>query len=139
GENSPNQQTLGTEVTGTVTEQPRDDGRALVTIDMQTTNAMSLIVQGPDLTRSPSVGYQAPELVDGVNQAALGDAHLHLVFVNSAPGASLPDLNQLVMAPQPGQELLDLQFKYDGHGTWRDNGNVPVHIMAFTNEPFRLM
>jgi hypothetical protein len=134
-ESTGGKQTLGTQINGDISEQPRDDGRALVTVDMHIANAMSFIGRGPDLQQPAIIGYQPTELLDGSNRPALGNALLHLVFINSAPGAPMPDLVQLITAPQPGQQLLDMQFQYDGNGSWRGDGYVPVHISASENGP----
>jgi hypothetical protein len=91
---------LGTTVSGTVLERPLADGSALVTVDLQTKNAlgwaMNLDPTGPisQFNNNPLLfGYRAQDLI--ANPAltpALGDVHFHVEFVNTAPGAALPDL-----------------------------------------------
>jgi len=129
------QRSLGTQVSGNVSEQLREDGRTLVTVDLNTTNAVSFVARGPRWDQPIVMGYQPLELMDERSKPALGIAHLHLVFVNGAFGAKLPDLNQLILAPEKGQELLDLRFQYDGDGSLRENGDAPVHISVSSNDP----
>ena len=40
----------------------------------------------------------------------LGQSHLRVRFINTAPGAPLPDLLQLLFFPEPGQETLSISF-----------------------------
>lgn len=134
--NSGGQRDLGTQVNGTVTEQKLPDGRARVTVDLIADNAMSFAVNGPTLTTVPMFGYNVPELLDPNHAPSFGHSHLRLVFINQAPGMLLPDLNQLITAPQPGQELLELEFKYDGHGALRDQPATLAHVNVHANLPF---
>ena len=85
---------LGTTVSGTVLERPLADGRALVTVDVQTTNALGWAL-GPDnqLNTGPTLfGSRVLNIVNEGAKPALGDSHFHAVFTNTAPGAPLPDL-----------------------------------------------
>ncbi len=50
-------------------------------------------------------GHRATDILDGAD-AALGDGVFHVKFINSMPGAPLPDLIQLFVSPEPGQEFL---------------------------------
>jgi hypothetical protein len=47
---------------------------------------------------------------------AFGDSHLGVKFINTAPGAPLPDLLQLVFGPEPGHELLQIKFHASAEG-----------------------
>ena len=47
-------------------------------------------------------------MIDGT--PALGSSLLKVTLINLAPGAPLPDLIQLVAAPEPGQELLAMSI-----------------------------
>lgn len=127
---------LGTQVTGTINENPMEDGRALVTVDLHTTNAMSFMVQGPQLANAPIFGSTPQQLLDESHRATVGDAHIHLVFVNNAVGAPLPDLVQLVMAPQPGQQLVDMRIHYDGNGQVFAPDGPMGHVSVGPDGPF---
>jgi hypothetical protein len=84
---------LGTTVAGSVRERPMADGRALVTVDLQTKNALGWAIQNPvDFNADPLVfGSRVLDVVAG-KTPALGDSHFHVAFTNSAPAAPLPDL-----------------------------------------------
>ncbi len=86
---------LGTQVSGTVSEQPQADGTALVTVTVHTRNALCWVVDNTANTegfRGPLLfGFRAPEVLAGA-QPALGTSNMKVVFTNSAPGAPLPDL-----------------------------------------------
>jgi len=136
---SGNQRSLGTQVNGTISEQLREDGRSLVLVDLHTTNAASFAIRGPQWGVAPAaMGYEPSELKDDQSKPALGTAHLHLAFINDAFGGRLPDLNQLLVAPRKGQELVDFRFDYDGHGTMRENEGLPVHIWVAQDSPMMM-
>jgi|ERR1051326_4648179 hypothetical protein len=84
---------LGTTVSGSVQERPLADGRALVTVDLHTENAMGWAIQDPtDFNADPLVfGARVLDVANG-KTPALGHSHFHAVFVNTAPAAKLPDL-----------------------------------------------
>jgi hypothetical protein len=91
---------LGTTVSGTVLERPLADGRALVTVNLHTSNALGWAI---NLDPSGSVsqfnsnpllfGFRAQDLIaDPTLTPALGDVHFRVVFTIPSPGAPLPDL-----------------------------------------------
>jgi len=84
---------LGTTVSGSVQERPLADGRALVTVDLQTNNALGWAIQNPvHVNGDPLVfGSRVLDVVAGATPA-LGNSHFRTVFTNTAPGAPLPDL-----------------------------------------------
>jgi len=86
---------LGTTVAGTVMERALADGHALVTVDLHTRNAMGWALNTTptsDINLDPlAFGARVLDIVGGA-APALGDVHFHVEFVNSAPGAPLPDL-----------------------------------------------
>src|SRR6266478_6596434 len=51
--------------------------------------------------------------------------YCQLVFINTSPGAMLPDLMQLVFLPVPGQELRMVTFRAQANGTLRAAFGVP--------------
>jgi len=85
---------LGTTVSGSVQERRLADGTALVSVDLQTQNALGWAVQNPtnDTNTDPlAFGSRAPDVLSGA-VPALGQSQVHVQFVNTAPGAPLPDL-----------------------------------------------
>lgn len=98
---------FGTQISGTVTEKPRADGRAEVTVRLQTRNALVWVIDGcDDFATNPLLfGNRAQDVLSASAQPALGDVSLQVRFVNTAPGAALPDLVQLFFATQPDQEF----------------------------------
>lgn len=109
---------FGTEFSGSVTERPLEDGRAEVRVILRTTNALVWVMDEDCDVESPLLfGHRAPEVLDGV-EAALGQSHLQVVFINTAPGADLPDLIQLVFCPEenPDQELLFIAIRATADG-----------------------
>ncbi len=93
-------------ISGTVTERPLPDGKAEVTVLLHTKNAnvwvIELDLSGDVLAQiagKPTLfGHRPADVLAGEEQA-LGDAFLHVVFINSAPGAPLPDLLQINGTP----------------------------------------
>src|SRR5262245_37928822 len=88
---------LGTTISGSVTERPLDDGRAEVTVIVHTTNALawaSSTAPNPDPNQNPMLfGYKAAEIAtDPSKEPALGESHLKVVVKNAAPRADVPAL-----------------------------------------------
>src|SRR5437588_3883075 len=86
---------FGTTFGGTVTERRLADGRAEVTVVLRTTDALTYVVNGFDFAGGPLLfgGRPAPGGIQGT--VALADCELRVTFINTAPGAALPDLIQL--------------------------------------------
>ena len=111
---------FGTAINGTIIERPLADGRALVEVLLRTNNALTWVVDDPglatgDFTGPLLFGHRAPEVVAGA-EPALGRSHTQLKFINTAPGADLPDLIQLLIFPEDGQELLSLKSNNQAKG-----------------------
>lgn len=100
---------------GEVLEQPLADGRALVEVILRTDNALTWVVDGFDFNGPLLFGNRAPEVVTGA-ESGLGSSHLRVKFINTAPGADLPDLIQLFFFPEERQELLSLQSNNQAKG-----------------------
>lgn len=94
---------LGTTTEGSITERPLPDGRAEVSVRLHTKNALVWVV-GREILPSglgPAFrlfGHTAQEVEAG-DSPALADAEFRLVFINTAPGAPLPDLTQFWFDP----------------------------------------
>ncbi len=114
---------FGTKLSGSVSERTLTDGRAEVSILVRAKRAngwvIALDVTGDILFQiadGPTLFGHRPEDVALGAEAALGDSFIHLVMINGAPGAALPDIQQLFNAPGPGQEVKSLRF------LWRASG-----------------
>ena len=122
---------LGTQVDGTVSERPLEDGRAEVTVILHTTDALTWVMPLPasDFATDPLVfGYRGTDLLANPSLTpALSSSDSRVVFKNTAPGAPLPDLIVAFILGQglPGQELVSLSFYYDGTGLLRALAGVP--------------
>lgn len=124
---------LGTTTSGTVTEHLRDDGRAEVSVRLYTKNALIWVASGGDgirgtcnFTTDPLLfGYRVNDVLRG-EDPALGESFLQVKFINTASGAPLPDLLQLIYAPEPGQEPPSfISLTARAEGTLRGNFGVP--------------
>lgn len=125
---------LGTTMDGNVIERPLNDGRAEVTVQLHTKNANTWAIKfDPNkpfdaydlgtyqfLTADLLFGHRPIDIGPG-KEAALGDSYLKLVFINTAPGAPLPDFVQIAFGhPDAGQELKSLEFTAQASGTLRE-------------------
>ncbi len=121
---------FGTTTSGTITERPLPDGRAEVDVRLHTENALTWVIAcGPqlacDFATDPLLfGHRAPDVLNG-QDAALGSSFMELRFINTAPGAPLPDLEQFLHQPLPGQELEFVAFIAHATGTLRAAFGVP--------------
>lgn len=111
---------LGTQTSGSITERPLADGRAEVRVVLHTRNALTWVIDGCEsfATNALLFGNRVPDVRSGA-KPALCDAEFRLVFINTAPGALLPDIEQLGMAPEPGQELRSLAIGCNATGDLR--------------------
>jgi len=122
---------LDTRVDGTVSERPLADGRAMVTVIVHTTNALTWVIALPanDFASDPPLfGYRGTDLLaDPSLTPALSRAEMKVSFTNTAPGAPLPDLvNAFILGNAlPGQELRTLGFNSSGDGPLRVAAGVP--------------
>lgn len=109
---------FGTSFSGTVIERPLADGRAHVKVVLHTGNALTWVVDDPTLSdfNGPLLfGNRAPEVVAGA-EPALGSSSMELEFINTAPGADLPDVMQLLFFPEVGQQTLALRINNKAKG-----------------------
>lgn len=120
-------------ITGTVTERRLKDGRAEVTVLLHTKNANVWVVEldlAGDVSdqianKATLFGHRPVDVLNGEGQA-LADTFLHVVFINTAPGAPLPDLIRFVVgATEPGQELKFLSFSAHAQGPLTTEFGVP--------------
>ncbi|UJS17101.1 MAG: hypothetical protein L3J17_14480 [Candidatus Jettenia sp.] len=120
-------------ITGTVTERRLKDGRAEVTVLLHTKNANAWVVEldlsgdVPDqiANKATLFGHRPADILNGEGQA-LADTFLHVVFINTAPGAPLPDLIRFAVgATELGQELKFLSFIAHAKGPLTVEFGVP--------------
>ena len=62
-------------------------------------------------------------------QPALGDCTMDFVFTNSAPGLPIPDFEQLLFAPETGQNILSVIFEGTASGQFASGGTGKVHVI----------
>jgi hypothetical protein len=125
---------LGTTFSGNVSERPLADGRALITVNLQTDNALTWVVPfDPSSTQNQwrdnelLFGVRASDVINGA-VPSLGSSKLTLEFTNPAPGFPLPDFNQLLFAPDPGQELRSVHFEAIADGFYPDGSKGKLHV-----------
>ena len=115
---------LPTTFDGTIIERPLKDGTAEIELILHTSNALTWVTQGADFVSGPVLFGQrwstsgtcgAPSTA-GLTNPALGDIHLHMVFTNPSPGYPLPDLEQLLGFPKPGQAVTSLKWTVKATG-----------------------
>lgn len=115
------------EISGTVSERPLPDGRAEVTVLLRTKHANVWVIElAGDPPNNPTLfGHRPGEVVNGAGQA-FGDSVLHVVFINTAPGAPLPDLVRFNIGDlEPGQELKFIGFTMTATGPLTSAFGVP--------------
>src|SRR5262249_17393544 len=113
---------FGTRFRGTVSERRLADGRAEVTVVLQTTSALTYVLRGTDIDYATApLLFGARPTPNGLQgRPALANCELRLVFINTAPGAPLPDLIQLVNDPAAGQEVRAVGFRAVANGRFPD-------------------
>jgi hypothetical protein len=90
---------LGTTITGSINERPLAVGRAQVAVTLRTKKALVWVSDISETFPGPLLfGHRVDEVLAGASPA-LAECTLYVVFINTAPGAPLPDLIQLVFAP----------------------------------------
>lgn len=117
-------QSIGTKFTGTVTEKAMADGRAKVTVVLNTKKALVWVEDSPDFSGPLLFGNKAPEVLAGA-RANTCSSSFRVTFINTAPGAPLPDLIQLAVVPEPGQEILSIAANCNAKGQLHAAYGVP--------------
>lgn len=99
---------FGTSFSGTVRERPLLDGSAEVQVILRTKNALTWAVQPNDddgFNGALAFGHRAPDVLNDGAEPTLCDSHYQIRLINTAPGAPLPDLLQVLVAPEDNQEI----------------------------------
>lgn len=121
---------LGTTFDGHIRELPLKDGRAECRVNLQTRNALcwANACGDPcdfDFANGPMLfGARSTEVLAGMD-ATLGEINITLLFINTAPGAPMPDIMQILYAPEEGQELLWFALSATANGPLREAYGVP--------------
>ncbi len=113
---------LGTICTGSASERPLQDGRAEVSVVVHARNALTWAVNpAVDFMTDPLVfGCRWTDLIGTSDRSflALADCAFKITFINTAPGAPLPDLAELFTCRSPG-DLLSLSLTAQAQGPLR--------------------
>src|SRR5262249_27682694 len=134
---------LGTAVSGTVTECARADGTALISVDLTTENALGFAQSIPALSanhfnflQTPTTfGAKAQDVVAGA-APALGSVQFHTTFVIQQPGDPLPDIRIAFQDNRPDVRPITLDFTSTTVGTRPDGtgASLRIHQVGATNE-----
>ena len=88
-----------TSFSGAITETTLADGRVLDTIHLVTNNAIAYVVDASNFPcpggfiACPTIlGYNFPELANGIGSPVLANSVMDVTLINTGPGAPIPDL-----------------------------------------------
>jgi hypothetical protein len=139
---------LGTDVSGTVTECARADGTALISVDLHTENALGFAQSIQDLEnnhfnflQTPTIfGAKAQDVVAGADPA-LGSADFRTTFVIPHPGDPLPNIRIAFQDNKPDVRPITLDFSSTTGGTLPDGTGASMRIqqVAATDEDGNLI
>ncbi len=118
---------LGTVVTGTIKETALEDGRALVQLNLRAKDALFWVNQFQfvfDAWDPMYFGARPQEVLAGADPA-LGNVNMMVEFINTAPGAPIPDIVQLTFFPEPEQEIVTMRITSLAHGVLREASGYP--------------
>jgi len=134
---------LGTTVSGTVTECARDDGTAMISVDLHTEHALGFAQSIQDLEhnhldflKTPTIfGAKAQDVVAGADPA-LGSAEFRTTFVLGHSGDPLPDIRLAFPDNSPDVRPITLDFSSTTVGTLPDGtgARLRIHQVGATNE-----
>jgi hypothetical protein len=126
---------LGTSFSGSITERTVADGSVIITVHLHTSNALVYVIPFDPTSSDNQFGNN--ELIFGSRvadvqagaQPALGDSTLDIQFTNTAPGLPIPDLEQLLFAAGPGQNILSVVFQGSASGLLANGTSAKVHVI----------
>ena len=134
---------LGTTVDGSIHEIPQSDGSAIVKVVLQTRNAMAFAVAGFDFNGPLLFGNRVAEILGGATPS-VGSCTLTVTFHNSAPGADLPDLGDLLSCRFADLIFISFVGQSDGLLANGHSGRLEVtqkgllHVYAHANPNSRV-
>ena len=121
---------LGTEISGDVTERLLPDGRALIHLNVRAKNILAWVIDVQDFFLDPLVfGTRVVDVLNGA-EPSLGRFTLEAEFTIAEPGAPIPDLFQLYFAPEPGQEVLRIALNMTATGILHEGSGYPAGTRA---------
>lgn len=122
---------VGTTMEGTVIERKLKDGTVEVRVVLHTRNALTWVHPAVNYACDPATdpllfGRRAPEVLAG-GVPSLTDLSFDLVFLNTGPGAPLPDLMELffVFGTPDLRQMQFLAIRAQGEGQLRAAFGVP--------------
>lgn len=132
---------LGTTMSGKLIEKALPNGRARVQVVLKTKKALTFVADGLDFGGPLVFGYRPAEVLAGATPA-LCNGSFGLTFINTAPGAPMPDFMQLAFAPEPGQEILSIKVGCVAKGALRalsgwpegTRGQTGIHQVALIKQ-----
>jgi hypothetical protein len=116
---------LGTAMSGSIDETAQSDGTAIVRVVLHTQNALAFAVKGFDFNGPLLFGNRVAEIVAGA-QASVGSCTFKLTFRNSAPGAQLPDVEELLFCRF--NDLISISFAGQADGLLSDGRSGQLQI-----------
>jgi len=127
---------LGTTFSGSVSERTVQDGSVIITVHLHTSNALVYVIpfdpanpgSNPFGDNALLFGARVADVQAGA-QPALGDSTLDIQFTNTAPGLPIPDLEQLLFAAGPGQNILSVVFEGSASGLLANGSSAKVHVI----------
>ena len=127
---------LGTTVTGSVTETRLADGTYEVTVSVSAQNALAWACDAPDIFNNPTIfgSRGATLLCNPSAPTALVSSQLKVTFITTAAGAPIPDLT----GPTP-YNLKSLKFSGNGPGPVPGGGTARLSVIqsGILNTPFK--
>ena len=127
---------LGTTVTGSVTETRLADGTYEVTVSVSAQNALAWACDAPDIFNNPTIfGLRGATLLSNPSApTALVNSQLKVTFITTAAGAPIPDLT----GPTP-YNLKSLKFSGNGPGPVPGGGTAKLTVIqsGILNTPFK--
>jgi hypothetical protein len=126
---------LGTAVSGTVTECARADGTAMISVDLNTENALGFAQSIQALSdnhfnflQTPTIfGAKAQDVVAGA-APALGSVQFQTTFVIEQPGDPLPDIRIAFQDNRPDVRPITLDFRSTTVGTRPDGTGASLIV-----------
>jgi hypothetical protein len=116
---------LGTEISGTVSERPLTDGSALLEINIHARNVLAWVTRVEDYYLDPLIfGYRVEDVLAGAPPSR-GHFFMSLRFINPQQNAPIPDLFQLLLFPEPGQEILHATVNMAATGVLHEGSGYP--------------
>lgn len=115
---------LGTKTSGYIVERSLSDGRANVHVVLRTKNALTWVEAGADFSGPLLFGNKVVDVLAGA-PPALCLSIWDIRFINTAPGAPMPDMMQLIFAPESGQEIISIRASCTAKGEFHAAFGVP--------------